>query len=170
VGIVSFGVGCGEENYAGVNARVSGAIDWIQDQVCSLSSYPPEHLCGDDTTPNPTMPSGLGAMTVQILYDDYPGEVAWRITHQDSNTQFYFQPFEEATEQMTLVEHYFDRLPPGRYILEFGDDAGTYRSMDSALDSTKKKHGYVSFLILHVLTYPLQVTGFVAATAAVVYP
>jgi secreted trypsin-like serine protease len=41
VGIVSFGMGCARADFAGVNARVSAALDWIDQSVCQLSRTPP---------------------------------------------------------------------------------------------------------------------------------
>ena len=47
VGVVSMGVGCARADYAGVYARVSGAIDFIEQGICDLSSNPPDN-CQDD--------------------------------------------------------------------------------------------------------------------------
>jgi secreted trypsin-like serine protease len=41
VGVVSWGFGCGRLSYSGVYSRVSGAIDWITQQICQLSTNPP---------------------------------------------------------------------------------------------------------------------------------
>ncbi len=46
VGLVSASAGCAMAGYPAINARVSGAITWIQQQVCLLSSDPPEY-CPD---------------------------------------------------------------------------------------------------------------------------
>ena len=49
VGVVSFGRGCGEKLWPGVYARISGAIDWINEQICLLADRPP-HWCFEGET------------------------------------------------------------------------------------------------------------------------
>lgn len=137
VGIVSFGIGCADAEYAGVNARVSGAVEWIFEMICDLTDYPSPGLCGADAAPS-VMPKGPGGLTVNIVYDDYPEEVAWRITHEDSGTQFFFQAFEEVSQEELVAEYPFDQLPAGRYLVEFGDDAeGTFLSLDVLMPSER---------------------------------
>lgn len=47
VGLISFGVDCGDPIYPAVNARVSAVHDWIDQIVCEYSSDPPEdYACG----------------------------------------------------------------------------------------------------------------------------
>lgn len=39
VGVISFGIGCAMNQFAGVHARVSQVYEWIQEEVCNGSTY-----------------------------------------------------------------------------------------------------------------------------------
>ncbi|KAL7488545.1 hypothetical protein ACHAW6_015497 [Cyclotella cf. meneghiniana] len=45
IGVVSWGIGCGNSSLSGVFTRVSEAFDWISTTVCSESIDLPEYFC-----------------------------------------------------------------------------------------------------------------------------
>ena len=52
VGIVSFGVECGNPKFPGVYARISEAYDWISQTVCSTSNHPATNFgCAPSASP-----------------------------------------------------------------------------------------------------------------------
>ena len=51
VGVVSWGIGCGNEDFPGVYSRVSSAYVWIRNEVCDTSKNPPASFnCGGGGT------------------------------------------------------------------------------------------------------------------------
>merc|ERR1712008_563886 len=52
---MAWGEGCAHKDFPGVYARVSSFYDWIRDEVCKTSAYPPaEFECDNLPTGSPT--------------------------------------------------------------------------------------------------------------------
>jgi Trypsin len=137
VALVSWGHGCAEPNYFGANTRVSAAYDWIHQQVCRLSSYPPstchkaemtsvinripinQHTLQPSTTQTPN--TGAITLTVTVKHDTYPRETSWDLIHLDSWVQMYWQPYNSVKTPYTIVHRVFTDLPGGMYQLRVGD-------------------------------------------------
>lgn len=121
VGVVSFGIGCARRNYSGVNSRVSAAQAWIDDAKCRYSNYP---SCGgtnaatDAAAPTTTVAgaasrTGSGSLTVTLVLDEYPQEVAWIMSHKGSGETMHFQPYKSLTTPRATVSKTFDNLQEG---------------------------------------------------------
>jgi hypothetical protein len=125
-------VGCAQADRPGIGSRVSAVIDWIETQICRLSSHPPSSCNADDMasfnnrlpsarTPTPT--NDTFDLRVTVKHDDSPQETAWSLTHMDSFALLYLQPFDSVTEPFVDVSHQFRQLGAGRYLFEMGDSA-----------------------------------------------
>jgi len=130
VGLVSFGIGCARREFAGVNSRVSAAIDWLDDAKCRYSNYP---ACGT-TAPATQAPAlstesasrrGSGSLTVSIVLDDYPEELSWIMQSKNGNETLHFQPFQSYTTARATISRTFDNLQAGEtYMFKVADLEG----------------------------------------------
>ncbi|KAG7344264.1 trypsin [Nitzschia inconspicua] len=71
VGVISSGSGC-NGLLPTTYARVSAVIDWIEGRVCELSALPPTSCPGRGK-------GGASMIRVDIVLDDYPEDIEWRI-------------------------------------------------------------------------------------------
>ena len=59
VGIISWGIGCGREEFPGVYSRISRGYPWIKRQVCEYSKNPPSSFgCASSSSSTATSASG----------------------------------------------------------------------------------------------------------------
>jgi hypothetical protein len=146
VGVVSFGIGCAQADYSGVNARVEAVItgtEWIDDQICELSDFPPAScfsntVDSDGTVTTPTLPpdvlpsGGQFDLTIHVVYDQYPEETALALTYLDMADGDPLQLILSLISQSDIDQNEersqdFTNLPSGTYSLQFGDQAGDGR-------------------------------------------
>lgn len=78
MGIVSWGLQCGDEDFPGVYARVGDHYDWIAKNVCELSDSPPSYLnCPTKPYPPGSPYDPVVDLTITIRFDDYRSETGW---------------------------------------------------------------------------------------------
>jgi hypothetical protein len=109
------GVGCARRGYPGVYSRISGAIDWIEDQICTLSQNPPPR-CG-------RIPSGSDIrIRIDIRHDDWPTDTSWELRNS-TGTVVAGSPTGSVQKKQTLVSTFVD-ISPGTYIFRIFDSWG----------------------------------------------
>ncbi|CAB9507333.1 Plasminogen (Fragment) [Seminavis robusta] len=133
--VVSWGQGCAQADHAGIGSRVSAIADWIDAQICRLSAFPPTSCTPKDTVSYnnrlPMMKEGgddtqqthedTFDLRITVSHDKFPKETAWSLTHKDSFTLLYLQPFSSVFEPYASVSHEFHNLTTGEYLFEIGD-------------------------------------------------
>jgi hypothetical protein len=122
--------GCADADHAGLASRVSTVADWIAQEICNLSAMPPS-TCGDRNFPTTSydnrLPSGTDddkgqfSIRVTVQHDNAPKETSWSLTHLESATLMYWQPFNSVPEPFVDVSHVFHDLVAGTYFLEISD-------------------------------------------------
>lgn len=123
VGVTSWGEGCGLPQYPGVYARVSHASDWIDDQICRLSCYPPSNCDPDILHPcAKSKDDGPLALTLYILHDQFPDETAFFFNNEDTDEEYIYQHYnthenhhEQPDAEPILIEETFTGLYGGTY-------------------------------------------------------
>jgi len=116
VGVISFGIGCSADTFPNVNARVSVASGWIQEQICLLSKDPPSNCSAtivDDSAVE---------LALVFVHDFYADETTYAIRSKDDDSIVYSGPTYVPARNGRFRSQIF--LPPGEYSFEVYDSRG----------------------------------------------
>eukprot|EP00521_Asterionellopsis_glacialis_P006490 CAMPEP_0195281036 /NCGR_PEP_ID=MMETSP0707-20130614/511_1 /TAXON_ID=33640 /ORGANISM="Asterionellopsis glacialis, Strain CCMP134" /LENGTH=529 /DNA_ID=CAMNT_0040339875 /DNA_START=57 /DNA_END=1646 /DNA_ORIENTATION=+ len=80
VGVVSWGISCADARYPGVYAEIGAARNWIDSEICRMSSDKPNSCDGGSDDDDFQPPNGDKAVVnVNLLTDDFPEETSWKL-------------------------------------------------------------------------------------------
>ena len=125
--------GCGEREYPGVYSQVNVAADWIDEQICLHSCYPPDSCDPDIIHPcaravaqggtGATMEEGDMEFTITVTMDTYPSEFGLILMHEETQTEMWYigynswQDEESPIDNPLVIQETFRNLTGGIYHL-----------------------------------------------------
>lgn len=129
--LVSWGVRCGNADFAGVYSSIPQHYDWIRDNICELSDKPPKYMnCPVKPYPPGSIYSAPVEITITIQFDQFRGEVGWLLETIPDFRNVAFRPFGTYSSITTVDENNSIsetlRIQSGRFYLlslmdEFAD-------------------------------------------------
>ena len=118
VGVISSGSGC-DGRLPTVYSRVSAGQDWIREQICELSDFPPEFCSPFNRGSTP----GRIRIRVDVILDEYPQDIRWSIT-EDSSSKKTLASGENFLIPHSLESQFVDIPNDQNYIFSIEDVSG----------------------------------------------
>ncbi|KAG7347620.1 trypsin [Nitzschia inconspicua] len=117
LGIVSFGSGCRANQIPDGYARTSAMSDWIQQQICELSEFPPANC------PSQARNGVDVKMRLHFQHDFWSDETTFAVRERSTRSILHAGPQYTPKRGADEVEDFF--LPSGEYTFEVWDTDGS---------------------------------------------
>ena len=126
----------------GVYTRISGVVEWIEDEICRNSCFPPStchpmilHPCARSGTNTDTAAVITGGVPLPIMIkvtvaaDAYPAETSIELKHMGTGKELWYvgydsSPNDKFSNTLSLFERTFVNVPPGEIYLAISDRGG----------------------------------------------
>jgi trypsin len=117
LGVVSFGSGCQADTIPDGYARISAVSDWIRDQICEMSDFPPANC------PTQGRSSQDVKMRLHFQHDFWSDETTFAVRERSTRNIIHAGPQYTPERGTDEVEEFF--LSPGDYTFEVWDTDGS---------------------------------------------
>ena len=131
-------IGCANENFPGVYARVSSVYDWIKNEVCEKSSDPPaEFGCSsttyeaavDDVATTESSDNGTCEhFSFDLSTDGHASEISWKFEEIEGSVASLVGSGPPQAAVYAANTYYqgaaYGCLPPGKYRFTMNDSYG----------------------------------------------
>jgi secreted trypsin-like serine protease len=140
VGITSWGMECGDSRFPGVYTRTAAASDWIDMQICTLSSAPPGWC-------EKIVPKGI--YRIEVQYDEQPRNVFWTLKEQANGKIITGYDFEGITVKKYRSTEFLELTADTSYTLTVQSINGTgitegFARVERMLGGRNKEFAYIN--------------------------
>ena len=126
VGIVSFGIGCGNSRFPGGYTRVSHYNEWIEQQICAGSQNPPPSCEQEGDGRGGKRKRQYKRLRIDLKHDLFPEDITWQLIHPRRGIVARSKDYtvKEYLDMQGVIETVFVDVKHGQYTFQIEDFYG----------------------------------------------